>query len=70
MQSQAISRLSLQTPEEKIVTPHHSRSTTVHDRFSRALALLWRILEEWIVDHYVTQYNQQLDEWMKAHTRQ
>jgi len=39
------------------------------DRFPRAAALLWRTLEEWIVDHYVTQYNQQLDEWMNAHTR-
>jgi len=37
------------------------------DRFPRASALLWRTLEEWIVDHYVTQYNQQLDEWMNAH---
>jgi len=39
-------------------------------RFPRASALLWRTLEEWIVDHYVTQYNQQLDEWMNTHTRQ
>jgi len=44
---------------------------TVEDvRFPRASALLWRTLEEWIVDHYVTQYNQRLDEWMNAHTRQ
>jgi len=36
-------------------------------RFPRASALLWITLEEWIVDHYVTQYNQRLDEWMNAH---
>jgi len=41
-----------------------------NNRFPRASALLWRTLEEWIVDHYVTQYNQRLDEWMNAHTRQ
>ena len=40
------------------------------NRFPRASAILWRTLEEWIVDHYVTQYNQRLDEWMNAHTRQ
>jgi hypothetical protein len=40
------------------------------DRFPRGSALLWRTLEEWIVDHYATQYNQRLDEWMNAHTRQ
>jgi len=38
-------------------------------RFPRASALLWRTLEEWIVDYYVTEYNQRLDEWMNAHTR-
>jgi len=42
---------------------------TVAVRFPRASALLWRTLEEWIVDLYVTQYNQRLDEWMNAHTQ-
>ena len=47
----------------------HIKTDVVCDRFPRTSALLWRTLEEWIVDHCVTQYNQRLDEWMNAHTR-
>jgi hypothetical protein len=45
------------------------QNRTGDNRFPRASALFWRTLEEWIVDNYVTQYNQRLDEWMNAHTR-